>query len=131
MSRPGFEPGPPAWEASTLEKSHLGSLSAGYSEPLLSRHLLTTFGPLHCGVSFLEIHKSEPHIYIYWILTGTSMRSSILIFIILFQHKKRVARLVTIVTIVFTISWLPIHVIMLLKGKCFFLIKFGRFINDL
>jgi hypothetical protein len=44
MSRPGFEPGPPAWEASTLEKSHLDSLSAGYSEPLLSRHLLTTFG---------------------------------------------------------------------------------------
>jgi hypothetical protein len=46
MSRPGFEPGPPAWEASTLEKSHLDSLSADYSEPLLSRHLLTTFGPL-------------------------------------------------------------------------------------
>jgi hypothetical protein len=46
MPRPGFEPGPPAWEASTLEKSHLDSLSAGYSEPLLSRHLLTTFGPL-------------------------------------------------------------------------------------
>jgi hypothetical protein len=44
MSRPGFEPGPPAWEASTLEKSHLDSLSAGYSEHLLSRHLLTTFG---------------------------------------------------------------------------------------
>ncbi len=36
----------PAWEASTLEKSHLDSLSAGYSEPLLGRHLLTTFGPL-------------------------------------------------------------------------------------
>jgi hypothetical protein len=46
MSRPGFEPGPPAWEASTLEKSHLDSLSAVYSDPLLSRHLLTTFGPL-------------------------------------------------------------------------------------
>ncbi len=46
MSRPGFEPGPPAWEASTVEKSHLDSLSAGYLEPLLSRHLLTTFGPL-------------------------------------------------------------------------------------
>jgi hypothetical protein len=26
MSRPGIEPGPPAWEASTLEKSHLDSL---------------------------------------------------------------------------------------------------------
>ena len=47
MSRPGIEPGPPAWEASTLEKSHLDSLSAGYSEPLLGRHLLTTFRPLH------------------------------------------------------------------------------------
>jgi hypothetical protein len=30
MSRPGLEPGPPAWEASTLEKSHLDSLYAGY-----------------------------------------------------------------------------------------------------
>ncbi len=46
MSRPGIEPGPPAWEASTLEKSHLDSLSAGYLEPLLGPHLLTTFGPL-------------------------------------------------------------------------------------
>jgi hypothetical protein len=35
MSQPGIEPGPPAWEASTLEKSHLDSLFAGYSEPLL------------------------------------------------------------------------------------------------
>ncbi len=26
MSRPGIEPGPPAWEASTLDKSHLDSL---------------------------------------------------------------------------------------------------------
>ncbi len=26
MSRPGFEPGPPAWEASTLQKSHPDSL---------------------------------------------------------------------------------------------------------
>jgi hypothetical protein len=26
MSRPEFEPGPPRWEASTLEKSHLNSL---------------------------------------------------------------------------------------------------------
>ena len=34
MSRPGIEPGPPAREASTLEKSHLDSLYAGYSEPL-------------------------------------------------------------------------------------------------
>jgi hypothetical protein len=50
MSRLGFEPGPPAWEASTLEKSHLDSLSTGYSEPLLSRHLLTTFGPLQANI---------------------------------------------------------------------------------
>ena len=35
MSRPGLKPGPPAWEASTLEKSHLDSLFAGCSEPLL------------------------------------------------------------------------------------------------
>jgi hypothetical protein len=35
MSWPGIEPRPPAQEASTLEKSHLDSLFAGYSEPLL------------------------------------------------------------------------------------------------
>jgi hypothetical protein len=35
MSGPGIEPGPPAREASTLEKSQLDSLFAGYSEPLL------------------------------------------------------------------------------------------------
>jgi hypothetical protein len=35
MSRPGIEPGPPEREASTLEKSHLDSLFAGYLEPLL------------------------------------------------------------------------------------------------
>jgi hypothetical protein len=40
MSRPGLEPGPPAWEASTLEKSHLDSLYAGCSEPLLMMCLL-------------------------------------------------------------------------------------------
>ncbi len=40
MSRPGIKPGPPAWEASTLEKSHLDSLSAGYSEPLLGLLML-------------------------------------------------------------------------------------------
>ncbi len=39
MSRPGLEPGPPAQEASTLEKSHLDSLYAGYSEPLLMMRL--------------------------------------------------------------------------------------------
>ncbi len=36
MSLPGIEPGPPAWEASTLGKRHLVSLFAGYSEPLLA-----------------------------------------------------------------------------------------------
>jgi hypothetical protein len=63
MSRPGIEPGPPA--ASTLEKSHLDSLSAGYSEPLLGRHLLTTFGPLqyynyishHFTYIYLTLHE--------------------------------------------------------------------------
>ncbi len=30
MSRPGIEYGPPAWEASTLEKSHIDSLFAGF-----------------------------------------------------------------------------------------------------
>jgi hypothetical protein len=39
MSRPGIEPGPHAWEASTLEKSHLESLFASYSEPLLGLRL--------------------------------------------------------------------------------------------
>jgi len=39
MSRPGLEPGPHAWEASTLDKSHLDSLYAGYSEPLLMMRL--------------------------------------------------------------------------------------------
>jgi hypothetical protein len=35
ISRPRIEPGLPVWEASTLEKSHIDSLFAGYSEPLL------------------------------------------------------------------------------------------------
>jgi hypothetical protein len=39
MSRPGIEPRPPEREASTLEKSHLDSLFAGYSEPLLGLRL--------------------------------------------------------------------------------------------
>jgi hypothetical protein len=62
MSRPGIGPGPPAWEASTLEKSHLDSLFAGYSEPLLGlRQVLhpvlynfevtRTFFSLHCKKS--------------------------------------------------------------------------------
>ncbi len=60
MSRPGIEPGPPAWEASTLEKSHLDSLSAGYSEPLLGlrrniRHLYTTIQKGKEGRSRIQI----------------------------------------------------------------------------
>jgi hypothetical protein len=39
MSRPGLESGPPAWEANTLEKNHLDSLYASYSEPLLMMRL--------------------------------------------------------------------------------------------
>jgi hypothetical protein len=39
MSRPRIEPGPPAWEASILEKSHIDSLFAGYWEPLLGLRL--------------------------------------------------------------------------------------------
>jgi hypothetical protein len=46
MSRPGIEPGPPAWEASTLEKSHLDNLYAGYWEPLLMMRLALQ-QPLH------------------------------------------------------------------------------------
>jgi hypothetical protein len=45
MSRPGIEPGPPAQEASTLEKSHLDSLFAGYSEPLLGLRLACNVQP--------------------------------------------------------------------------------------
>ncbi len=48
MSRPGIEPGPPAREASTLEKSHLDSLYAGYSEPLLLLRVILYMGaPVH------------------------------------------------------------------------------------
>jgi hypothetical protein len=39
MSRPGIEPGPPEREASTLEKSQLDRLFAGYLEPLLGLKL--------------------------------------------------------------------------------------------
>jgi hypothetical protein len=34
MSQPGIEPGPPRWEAITLEKSYLKSLFCRYLEPL-------------------------------------------------------------------------------------------------
>jgi hypothetical protein len=46
MSRPGLEPGPPAWEASTLGKSHLDSLYTGYSEALLMMRLALQQQPL-------------------------------------------------------------------------------------
>jgi hypothetical protein len=39
MSRQRIKPGPPAWEASTLEKSHLDSLFTSYSEPLFELRL--------------------------------------------------------------------------------------------
>ncbi len=62
MSRPGIEPGPPAWEASTLEKSHLDSLYAGYSEPLLALMSGPNTEPLHgspsaCG---MQTHMNLP-----------------------------------------------------------------------
>ncbi len=47
MSQPGLEPGPPAWKASTLEKSHLDSLYAGYLEPLLMMRRALQQQPLH------------------------------------------------------------------------------------
>jgi hypothetical protein len=52
MSRPGIEPVPLAGEASTLGKSHLDSLLAGYSEPLLGlrqvlRPVLYRGAPVH------------------------------------------------------------------------------------
>jgi hypothetical protein len=40
MSWPGLKPGPPAWDVSTLEKSNVDSLYAGYAEPLLMMRLL-------------------------------------------------------------------------------------------
>ncbi len=46
-SRPGIEPGLPAWEASTLEKSNLDNLHAGVAEPLLVMRLALQQQPLH------------------------------------------------------------------------------------
>ncbi len=54
MSRPGIEPGPPAREKSTLEKSHLDSLSTGYSEPLLG--LRRNIRPLHGSPQCMRKH---------------------------------------------------------------------------
>jgi hypothetical protein len=58
MSRPGIEPGPPAWEASTLEKSHLDSLFAGYSETLLG--LRPAQQPDLYNIFFLEDNFNLP-----------------------------------------------------------------------
>jgi hypothetical protein len=58
MSRPGIESGPPAWEASTLEKSHLDSLFAGYSEPLLGLSLAShpdLYNIFHFSDPFLSV----------------------------------------------------------------------------
>jgi hypothetical protein len=58
MSRPGLEPGPPAWEANALEKSHLDSLYAGYSEPLLMMRLApfiqTSTEPMNLSVDRIK-----------------------------------------------------------------------------
>jgi hypothetical protein len=60
MSRPGNELGPPAWEASTLEKSHLDSLFAGYSEPLLEVRCHSAHG----------LYKAPPSACVGMDLTG-------------------------------------------------------------
>ncbi len=62
MSRPGSEPGPSAREASTLEKSHLDSLYADYSEPLLELRWRSAYGLYttfiyYCNLSPLLIVK--------------------------------------------------------------------------
>ncbi len=62
MSRTGIEPGPPAREASTLEKSHLDSLFAGYSEPLLGMRL----------ASHLDLYMAPPSACVGMDLTGKS-----------------------------------------------------------
>ncbi len=49
MSRPGIEPGPPRWEASTLEKSHSNSLFNSYSKHL---HM----SPWQCLYAVFQIH---------------------------------------------------------------------------
>jgi hypothetical protein len=57
MSRPRIEPGPPEREASTLEKSHLDSLFAGYSEPLLGLRLALHYvQPLHGSPQCMRGH---------------------------------------------------------------------------
>jgi hypothetical protein len=65
MSRPGIEPGPPAQEASTLEKSHLDNLSAGYSEPLLG--LRRNIRPLHLQAVKIILHILKKIVFINFI----------------------------------------------------------------
>jgi hypothetical protein len=67
MSRPGIEPGPPTWEASTLEESHLDSLFAGYSELLLGPRL----------VSHPDLYMAPPSACAGMDLTGCSPNSPI------------------------------------------------------
>jgi hypothetical protein len=43
MSRPGIKPGPPAWEASTLEKSYPDSLLMAIRNIYSTYELVTTF----------------------------------------------------------------------------------------
>ncbi len=61
MSRPGIEPGPPAWEPSTLEKSLLDSLFASYSEPLLGLRLAQRVAStiLYITQSILPNHTTD------------------------------------------------------------------------
>jgi hypothetical protein len=69
MSRPGIEPGPPAWEASTQEKNHLDSLFAAYSEPLLVRELKArrSSTPLLFYIIFIRLQTSvgDPDPYVF------------------------------------------------------------------
>jgi hypothetical protein len=60
MSRPGIEPGPPVWEASTLEKSHLDSLFASYSEPLLELRWRSARGLYNLKVKSILKVKNFP-----------------------------------------------------------------------
>jgi hypothetical protein len=56
MSRQGNELGPPAWKASTLEKSHLDSFFAGYSEHYLyiTIHIKASKNFFTCLISSLS-----------------------------------------------------------------------------
>jgi hypothetical protein len=55
MSRPGIEPGSPEREASTLEKSHLDSLFASYSELLLELRLALLHPGLYSPLFFWSL----------------------------------------------------------------------------